>query len=201
MNHSAKTLAFLIMTVTLVAGQAERVFGQGRNSSQGFGGQFVRSLVSSQTSSSGKSAGGTQNRSQNRTSGQRSIGLTPGGLAFGGGKSSVAVSLAPGGVGVAVGTEDTAVAVAVGGGGVGVGVATESGTAVSVGAGGGGVAVGVVPGEPQYRVFGAPSNGGQPQNSTLQSSSPSKATGGFGQRSRSTSRFSGSSSHWNFSGR
>jgi hypothetical protein len=81
---------------------------------------------------------------------QRSIGVTPGGLTFGGSKSSVAISLAPGAVGVAVGTDRSAVAVAVAGGAVGVGVANDKGTAVNVGVGGGDVSVGVDRSQTQY---------------------------------------------------
>ncbi len=109
----------------------------------------MRSFLPQNTRTTANPATGTDKGTANQSRTQRSIGVTPGGLTFGGGKSSVAVSLAPGAVGAAVGTDSTAVAVAVAGGSVG--VATDKGTAVNVGVGGGDVSVGVDRSQPQYQ--------------------------------------------------
>jgi hypothetical protein len=136
-----------MVAVALVAGYADQASAQRNRGFVNPTGQIVRSLFPQNTSTTAAPTPGTGN--QSRT--QRSIGVTPGGLTFGGSKSSVAISLAPGAVGVAVGTDSAAVAVAVAGGAVGVGVANDKGTAVSVGVGGGDVSVGVDKSEPQYQ--------------------------------------------------
>ena len=189
-----KPMAVAILTGTVVAGHADRVWAQDRGGFQIPVRQVMQSLVTRQTSNTPTQAV----RTVNPTEKQSSIGLTNGGLTFGGSQSSVAISVAPGGVGVAVGTDDTAVAVAVGGGGVGVGVANDKGTAVSVGAGSGGVSVGVDRSEPQYQLLGSSSSGMQQNSSGVNSQSllGTAKTAGFGQAS--PNRFTGSTAHWSF---
>jgi len=189
-----KPMALAILAGTVVAGHADRVRAQDRSGFQIPVRQVMQSLVTRQTSNTATQAVRTANHIEK----QSSIGLTNGGLTFGGSKSSVAISVAPGGVGVAVGTDDTAVAVAVGGGGVGVGVANDKGTAVSVGAGSGGVSVGVDRSEPQYQLLGSSSSGMQQNSSGVNSPSllGTAKTAGFGRAS--ANRFTGNAAHWSF---
>lgn len=147
MINRLKSMAMVTVAVVLVGGYADQASAQRNRGFLNPTGQVVRSLLPQNTPRTAAPAKGTANASQTK----KSIGVTPGGLTFGGSKSSVAISLAPGAVGVAVGTESTAVAVAVAGGAVGVGVANDKGTAVNVGVGGGDVSVGVDRSEPQYQ--------------------------------------------------
>ncbi|TVS20168.1 MAG: hypothetical protein EA424_05320 [Planctomycetaceae bacterium] len=151
MIHTLKSMAMVLVAVVLVAGYSDRASAQRNREFFSPTGQVVRSLLPQNTPSTANPATGTDKSTANPSRTQRSIGVTPGGLTFGGSKSSVAISLAPGAVGVAVGTDSTAVAVAVAGGSVGVGVANDKGTAVNVGVGGGDVSVGVDRSKPQYQ--------------------------------------------------
>ena len=144
-------MATVLVAVVLVAGYADQASAQRNRGFLSPAGQVMRSLSPQNIRTTANPATVTDKGTANQSRTQRSIGVTPGGLTFGGSKSSVAISLAPGAVGVAVGTDRSAVAVAVAGGSVGVGVATDKGTAVNVGVGGGDVSVGVDRSQPQYQ--------------------------------------------------
>ncbi len=146
-----KSIGTVLVVVVLVAGYGDQASAQRNRGFLNPTGQVGQSLSPLNTSTTSTPATGTGKATENPSRSQRSFGVTPGGLTFGGSKSSVAISLAPGAVGVAVGTDRSAVAVAVAGGSVGVGVANDKGTAVNVGVGGGDVSVGVDKSQPQYQ--------------------------------------------------
>ncbi len=121
MIHRWKSMAMVLVAVVLVAGYADQTSAQRNRGGVNPTGHVVRSFLPQNTRTTANPATVTDKGTANQSRTQRSIGVTPGGLTFGGSKSSLAISLAPGAVGVAVGTDSTAVAVAVAGGEVGVG--------------------------------------------------------------------------------